>query len=187
MTNSLRTFYILVVTQGLSLIGSRMSSIAIGIRVFAETGDAAPLLLTAFFNELPAMLFNSAAGVLVDRWDRRRVLILADAGQAVGSLLLVLSFLSGAFQVWHLYAVALLSGTFAMFQEPAKSATMTLLIPDTGRDRANAIQSMLFPLAGVVAPALTGLLYGLVGIAGIMLIDMVTFAAAVGVVSRLRL
>lgn len=178
----LRTFYILVVTQGLSLIGSRMSSIAIGIRVFAETGDAAPLLLTAFFNELPAMLFNSAAGVLVDRWDRRKVMILADAGQAVGSLLLVISFLSGAFQLWHLYAVALLNGIFAMFQEPAKSATITMLIPDQRRDRANAVQAMLFPLAGVIAPALSGLLYGLVGIAGIIAIDMLTFAVAVVVI-----
>ncbi|MBI5670602.1 MAG: MFS transporter [Chloroflexi bacterium] len=183
----LRTFYILVVTQGLSLIGSRMSSIAIGIRVFAETGDAAPLLLTAFFNELPAMLFSSAAGVLVDRWDRRRVMILADAGQAIGSLLLVASFLSGAFQLWHLYAVALLNGVFAMFQEPAKSATITMLIPDQQRDRANAIQSMLFPLAGVIAPALTGLLYGLIGIAGIIALDMLTFVVAVVVIYGLHI
>lgn len=187
MTARLRTFYILVVTQGLSLIGSRMSSIAIGIRVFAETGDAAPLLLTSFFNELPAMLGSSAAGVLVDRWDRRRVMILTDAGQALGSLLLVASFLSGAFQLWHLYAIALLNGVFAMFQEPAKSAAITMLVPDDHRDRANAVQSMLFPLAGVIAPALTGLLYGLIGIAGIVTIDMLTFAAAVVVVSRLHI
>lgn len=187
MTRHLRTFYILAITQGLSLVGSRMSSIAIGIRVFAETGNAAPLLLTAFFNELPAMLGNSAAGVLVDRWDRRKVMILTDAGQAIGSLLLVASFLSGAFQLWHLYAVALLNGVFAMFQEPAKSATITMLIPDQHRDRANAVQAMLFPLAGVIAPAITGLLYGLIGIAGIVTIDMLTFAVAVGVVSRLHI
>jgi MFS family permease len=185
--NPRRTFYWLVLSQGLSLVGSRMSSIAIGIRVFAETGDAAPLLLTAFFNELPAMLFNSAAGVLVDRWDRRRVMVLSDAGQAVGSLLLVVSLQSGAFQLWHLYAVALLSGVFAMFQGPAKDAAITMLVPEQRRDRANAVQAMLFPLAGVVAPALAGLLYGLVGITGIIWIDLFTFAFAVAVVSRLHI
>jgi MFS family permease len=175
----LRTFYILVITQTLSLIGSRMTSVAIGLRVFADTGQAAPLLLVSFFNELPAMLFNSLAGVWVDRWDRRWVMMLADAGQAVGSLLLMLSFLSGHFQLWHLYAVALTQGVFAMFQEPAKGAVVTMLVPENQRDRANAVQGMAHPLAGVLAPALTGLLYTIIGLAGIVFIDLATFFVAV--------
>ncbi len=183
----LRTFYILVVTQALSLIGSRMTSIAVGIRVFADTGDTTPLLLAAFFNELPGLVGNSLAGVLVDRWDRRRVLMLADAGQAAGTFLLMISFLSGAFQVWHLYAVALLQGTFAIFQAPAKDAATTLLVPDEGRDRANAVQAMIFPFAGIVAPALAGLLHTLVGAAGVMLIDLLSFGVAVVTVYWLRI
>ena len=121
---ALRTFYILVLTQTLSLIGSRMTSTAIGIRVSVDTGQAAPLLLVAFFNELPPMLFGSAAGVLVDRWNRRWVMMLADAGQAVGSLLLLASFLSGSFQLWHLYVIVLLQGTFAMFQSPDRKSVV---------------------------------------------------------------
>ncbi len=175
----MRAFYTLVITQMLSMIGSRMSSTAIGLRVFAETGSAAPLLLVAFFNELPAMLGSSFAGVLIDRWDRRRVLIVADSGQAAGTLLLLFSFTSGSFQLWHLYAVALLNGVFAMFQGPAKDAAITQLVPDAHRDRANALQAMSFPLAGVAAPALTGLFYAVIGLAGIVLIDLLTFLAAV--------
>ena len=129
------TFYALLLTQTFSLIGSRMTAVAIGIWVFRETGQTAPLLLIAFFTELPGMIGGSLAGVLVDRWDRKRVLILADLGQAAGSLLLILSFTSGAFQLWHLYAVALLQGIFATFQGPAESATVTLLIPEGHRPR----------------------------------------------------
>lgn len=181
------TFYALVITQTLSMIGSRMSSTAIALRVFAETGDTAPILLVPFFNELPAMLGSSFAGVWIDRWDRRWVLMITDAGQALGSLLLMVSFLSGSFQLWHLYAVALLNGIFNMFQSPAKDATVTLLVPEKQRERANALQAISFPLAGTVAPALTGLLYGIVGLPGIILIDLGTFLVAVGTVFRLHI
>jgi MFS family permease len=164
-----------------------MTALAIGITVFAETGQAAPLLLVAFFNELPAMLANSFVGVWIDRWDRRWVMMGADAGQALGTLLLLTSFLSGHFQLWHLFAVALLQGSFAMFQAPARDAVITMLAPIDQRDRANAVQAMSFPLAGVVAPALTGLLYVTVGLAGIVLIDFATFGVAVAAVFLLHI
>jgi len=174
-----KPFYALIATQTVSLIGSRMTSIGVGIWVFAETGKTAPLLLTSFFNELPGMLAGGLAGVLVDRWDRRLVMILADAGQAVGSVLLMVSFLSGHFEVWHLYGVAFLQGVFSAFQSPAERAATTMLVPDEQRERANAIKETSFPLAGILAPVLTGLLYTGIGIAGIIFIDLLTFLVAV--------
>ena len=176
---SYNTFYLLLFTQTLSLIGSRMTSIGVGIWVFAQTGKTTPLLLTSFFNELPGMLAGSLAGVIVDRWDRRLVMILADAGQAVGSLVLMVSFLSGRFEVWHLYGVAFWQGIFATFQSPAERAATTMLVPEEGRERANAIKETSFPLAGIVAPVLTGVFYTGIGIAGIILIDLATFLLAV--------
>jgi MFS family permease len=82
----MRDFYRIVLTQTLSLLGSRMSAVALGIYVFTTTGQVTPLLLVSFFAELPGMLGSSLAGVMVDRWDRRRVMMLADAGQAAASL-----------------------------------------------------------------------------------------------------
>lgn len=185
--SNLKTFYILTVTQTLSLIGSRMTSIAVGIWVFAATGLTSPLLFAAFFAELPGVVGSSLAGVLVDRWDRRRVILLADAGQACGSLLLLASFTSGRFQVWHLYLVALLQGSFAILQQPAKEAAITMLIPSGHRERANAVQQMAFPLAGVVAPVVAGILYLLISIRGIILIDLATFLVAAGVIYFMRI
>lgn len=161
-----------------------MTTTAIGIRISVETGQAAPLLLVAFFNELPPMLLGSVAGVLVDRWNRRWVMMLADTGQALGSLLLLASFMSGSFQLWHLYVIVLLQGTFSMFQSPAEDAITSVLVVDAHRDRANALKQMSFPLAGVIAPAITGLIYPLVGIAGVVTVDMITFLIAVAVVFR---
>jgi hypothetical protein len=68
----LHTFYI--VTQIFSLIGSRMTGIAVGIKVFQDTGNTAPLLIAAFFAELPGMIAGSFTGLLADRWDRRVVI-----------------------------------------------------------------------------------------------------------------
>lgn len=182
--HSMRTFYGLVLTQVLSMIGSRISGLAISIYIFQQTGNATPLTLVSFFFILPQVVAAGLAGALADRWNRRYVLMLSDAGQAVGSLLLLVSFASGNFQLWHLYAVTLLQSIFGVFQGPAFQASMTLMIPDDQRDRANAIQQMTGPLSGIIAPALAGLIYGLVGVVGSILIDLATFLAAVLVIYR---
>jgi MFS family permease len=175
----MRAFHTFIATQTLSLVGSRMTSIALGLYVTVETGQASPLLLVAFFNELPSMLLGSAAGVWVDRWDRRWVMLWADVGQAVGSLLLLITFLSGGFQLWQLYAVVLWQGICAMFQGPAQDAAVSALVPEFQLDRANALRQMAFPLASILAAGVTGILYPLIGIAGIVLVDMCTFLVAV--------
>lgn len=183
----LATFYALVVTQTLSLIGSRMTAVALGIWVFTTTGQTTPLLLTAFFNELPGMLGGGLAGVFVDRHDRKAVMVLADVGQALGSLLLLASFVSGNFQLWHLYAVALLQGVFATLQGPAERATLTLLVPEAQRERANGLVQLAFPLASLLAPLLTGLVYSAVGVNGVIVVDLGTFALAAIVIAGLRI
>jgi MFS family permease len=178
----MRTFYTLVLTQTLSLIGSRISSLAIGIQIFADTGQATPLALVSLFTVLPMVLASSLSGLLADRWDRRRVMILADAGQAVGTVLLLLSFVSGSFELWHLYLVAMIQSIFGVFQGPAFMASVTMLVPEERRDRANAITQMTSPTAGIVAPALAGVIFGLGGVIAAILVDLATFLAAMVVV-----
>lgn len=183
----MRTFYTLTFTQLFSLIGSRMTGVAVGIRVFQETGSAAPLLIAAFFAEAPSMVGGVFSGLLADRMDRRDVIRLGDVGQAAGTLLLIVSFAAGAFEVWHLYLAMLIQGIFSTIQSPATTAAITVLVPDAQRDRANGITEMGFNLAGVVAPVFAGLVYSVVGITGVMAFDLFTFAVAVTVVSRIAL
>ncbi len=177
-----RTFYTLILTQTLSLIGSHMSSLALSIYVFNQTGDVTPLALVSVFAMLPQVIAAAFAGVLADRWDRRYVMMIADAGQAVGTVILLVVFLTGSFQLWHLYVVTLLKAIFAVFQTPAFTASVTMLIPDEQRTRANAIMELTGPAAGVVAPALTGALYAIIGLSGIIAFDLITFVVAAVVV-----
>lgn len=187
MPAALSTFYALVASQTLSLIGSRMTAVALGLYVFTTTGLTTPLLLTAFFNELPGMVGGGLAGVLVDRHSRKAILLLTDLGQAFGSALLVASFLSGRFQLWHLYAVALLQGVFVTMQAPAQRATVTLLVPPWQRERANGLMELAFPLASVLAPLLAGLLYARLGVSGVIAVDLATFVFAAGVMAFLTI
>lgn len=184
---SLRTFYIILLTQTFSMIGSRISGLAVGFEVFAQTGQATTLTLVAFFAILPGLLATGFAGVLSDRWDRRKIIILSDFGQAVATLFLLFSFLSGSFQLWHLYAVTIAQSLFDAFQWPAFSASVTMMVPDSERDRANTLQQLTGPLAGIIAPAIAGVVFALVGVTGAILVDLITFLTAVSVLLIVRI
>lgn len=185
--NNLRTFYILILTQVLSLIGSQISGLAISIWVFTQTGNATPLALVSFFFIVPRVLVSGLSGVLADRWDRRYVMMLADLGQAAGTVLLLISFLSGQFELWHLYVITLMQSLFGVFQGPAFQASVTMLVPDDQRDRANAMQQMTGPAAGIIAPAVAGMIYAGFGVVGAIVVDLATFLIAVVVIALSRI
>lgn len=183
----MKTFYVLALTQTLSMLGSRMSGFAIALWVTQQTGNATPLAMVTFFSLIPMVLLSNVAGMIVDRYDRRRVMALSDAGQAVGTVILFLIFASGSFQLWHLYAVTLLQATFGVFQGPAMMATVTMLVPDNHRDRSNALLQVMGPLAGIFAPAVSAALYVIIGVTGLLVVDFVTFIVAVTVVSLVHI
>ncbi len=176
--NGTAAFYTLLITQTLSLLGSRMSGFALGIWVYQQTGNATPLALVAFFEVVPMILLSNIAGMFADRFDRRKVMMIANLGQSIGSVLLIVSFASGNFQIWQLYGVAMLQAAFGAFLYPSFQASMTMLVSDKNRDRANAISQLSNPMAGVLAPGITGLLYAIVGVTGVLVIDLITFLVA---------
>ncbi len=184
---TVRTYYTIITTQILSMIGSVMSSFAIGIWVFAETGNTTPLLLVGVFKWLPHMLLGSVAGVLADRFNRKSLIIGADAAQAIPTLLLLLSFAAGTFALWQLYLVALIQSLFGMVQGPAIMASITMLVPDEGRDRANAVIEIAGPSAQMLAPVIAGFLYAFISVEGILAIDLLTFLFAVAVISQVHI
>ncbi|MCI0714471.1 MAG: MFS transporter [Chloroflexi bacterium] len=180
MKSSVHTFYLIIITQTLSLIGSSMTGFAIGIKVFNDTGQVTPLALVGFFSQLPRIISASFAGVLADRWDRRKVLIMADAGQAVGTFILLLAFATDNFALWILYLVVFIQAIFEVLQSPALSATVTMLVPDEQRDLANTIQQINRPAANIVAPIIAGLLFVVIGVTGVMALDLISFFVAIG-------
>jgi MFS transporter, DHA3 family, macrolide efflux protein len=179
----LRTYYVLVATQTVSLLGSRISFFAVGIAVFMRTSQATPIAIISFCQILPWILGAGFAGALADRFDRRRLMIFANLGFAATSGLLLASFLSGAFQLWQFYALTLVASVIGTVSQPAFSASVAMLVPDRHRNRANAIGQMTGPATNGIAPMLAGTLYGIVGVSGAIVIDIATFILAIIVLS----
>jgi MFS transporter, DHA3 family, macrolide efflux protein len=173
------TYYVLLLAQAVSLLGSQISGLAVSIAVFRQTGHATPLALVAFFMAAPRMILGGLGGALADRFDRRRVILAANVGYLITSGLLLASFASGAFQLWHLYILVLISALCATIEAPAFQASVAMLIPDKGRDRANAIGMIGGPAVGVFAPTMAGLLYAIIGVVGAISLDIASFVVAI--------
>lgn len=181
------TYYVLLATETVSLLGSLVSHLAVSIAVFRQTGHATPLALVEFFAFLPVIVAGGFAGALADRFDRRAMMLIANLGFVLCSGLLLASFASGAFRLWHLYALSCASGLFAALQRPAFQASVAMLVPDAVRDRANAWGQMTGPVARVLAPAIAGLLFAALGVVGVIALDIASFAVAIGVLLLVRI
>lgn len=187
MTGTLRTFYVLLITQTLSYIGSAISTLAFGFWIFERTGQATPLTLVTFFSAVPTVLASGLSGVLTDRWDRRKVMAIADLGQAACTVFLLFTVVTGSFELWHLYLATVLTSAFGAFQVPAFQSSITLLIPPDQRVRANSAYQIVTPMTGIIAPVLAGVIYGAVGVRGAIGIDLLTFLIAFSVVIAVRI
>jgi MFS family permease len=165
--------------QVVSLIGTGMSNLALGLWAWQVTGSATALALMVFFATAPGLLFGPLAGALVDRFDRRAVLILSDTAAGLATLGIAALFALGQLEIWHLYAAGAVAAVAQTFQWPAYSAAISLLVPREQYGRANGMVSLAEPLSAILAPALAGLLVGLIGIGGVLALDVASFLFAV--------
>jgi len=173
----------LVLAEGISLVGSRCTAFALGIWLYQETGKTAEILLIPFFQEVAVLLVNPLLGMIADRFSRKALMILSDSVQALGSVFLALSALFGAFSVPILYAVVVLQGLFASLQGLAASATIAPMTREKNRHRVNAVKEMLFPLAGIVAPPVAGLLFFRWGLVSVLAFDLASYLASMGILA----
>ncbi|HEX2906207.1 MAG TPA: MFS transporter [Phototrophicaceae bacterium] len=175
----MRVFVLVWLGQLVSLVGSALTSFALGLWVYEQTHSVTHFALTLFFRTLPVILLSPIAGALVDRWDKRRVMIFSDLGAAVASVVVAALLFTGRLEVWHIYAAAALSAACGAFQVPAYQAASTLLVSKEQLGRANGLVQTAQAAAEIAAPLLAGVLVVAIRIQGILLIDVVTFLVSV--------
>jgi len=137
------------------------------------------MALVGFFNFAPEVLLSPISGVLVDRWNRKLVMILSDVAAGLATIAIFLLYASGQLQMWHLYVAGAWTGAFKSFQWPAFSAAISTMVPKEQYSRADGILGLTESFSGILAPPLAGLLLGVIGLTGIMTVDIITFLAAV--------
>jgi DHA3 family macrolide efflux protein-like MFS transporter len=173
------TFGAIWVGQIFSLVGSSISGFALAWWLTELTGSAT-VLATAYMVELlPGVILGPFAGALVDRWNRRKVMIGADLLVALLSLGLALLSWAGLLKIWHVYVLMLLRALGGTFHWPAMSASTSLLVPKEHLSRVAGLNQMVQGAQNIISPALGALLLTLLPLHGIMGIDVVTALIAV--------
>lgn len=176
--NSSAALLILVLGQLVSGIGSNLSGFALGIWVYRETGSVSNFSLISLSAILPGILLSPLAGVLIDRWNRRRTLIWSNCVAAISTLLITFMIMSGNMELWQIYAATAINAICGTFQIPAFTASLPLIVPKEQLARANGIAQLAPAVGQLVGPALAGALVLLVELHTILLIDALSFLFA---------
>ncbi|MFQ5875327.1 MAG: MFS transporter [Dehalococcoidia bacterium] len=166
--------------QVISLLGTAMTGFALTIWVYQVTGEASALALVGIFSFAPTILVSPIAGALVDRWNRKLTMMLSDLAAGLSTAVVLLLFSTDNLQLWHLLATGAFSGTFQAFQFPAYSAAITTMLPKEQYGRASGMLSMAQSASTIFAPLLGAGLLTVIGITGVLTIDIVTFLVAIG-------
>lgn len=168
-----RNFALLWVGQLVSIIGDWVLIAALPFYVYDMTGSALSTGLTFMAMVIPSVLFGSLAGVFVDRWNRKKTMIVADVLRACVLLLLLL--VHSPQQVWLVYVSAFLESTVSQFFGPAKNAVVPLLVGKEHLMEANSLNAAGDNAARLVGPSLGGALLGLVGLSSVAILDSTSF------------
>jgi MFS transporter, DHA3 family, macrolide efflux protein len=178
----MRTFIIVWLGQLVSTFGSTMTWFGLKIWAWDLTEQATALTLVNFFSLLPSIVITPFAGVIVDRWNRKWLMMIGDAIAVLATLMILLLYLTQQLQVWHLYWISMFTGAFEEIQAIAYTASTGLLVPKSQYVRASSLNAMLHYGSIILAPALAGFLFYIIGLQGILLIDGITFMIAIATV-----
>ena len=178
-SGGMAAFVFIWIGQAVSMLGTGMTQFALTIWAYQLTGSATALALVGFFSYAPAVLISPLAGALVDRWNRKLVMMLSDLAAGLSTIVVFILYSTGYLEIWHLYVTGAFAAFFGAFQFPAFSAAMSVMVPKEQYTRANGLVSLAESATMIAAPVLAGILLTVIGINGILLIDIVTFVFAV--------
>ena len=170
------------------MLGSWVQTVAMSWVVYRLTGSAALLGITAFLSQAPQLLVSPLAGVWIDRFDRRRMMLgvqFLNIGQALA--LALLSYLD-VLQAWHLVSLAALQGLLNSFDTPLRQSLLVHLVDDRNDlQSAVALNASVFTSGRFIGPPVAGLLLGLTSEAACFLLNALSYLALVDAVLSIRL
>jgi hypothetical protein len=178
--NGMQGFFIIWLGQIISGIASSITTVALPIWIFSLTGSGIAIGFLEFFffgSYLIAVLF---AGVLIDRYNRKMMMLVYDFVSLSTTAILLALQTTGNLEVWHLYVSAVFQGVGYAFQSPSYSAAITNMVPRKQFVRANGLMSLLNDGPEIFGPLLAGGLYLLVGLSGILVFNLLAFVVSIG-------
>jgi len=165
--------------QAFSLFGSALVQFALVWYLTKQTGSATVLATATLVAMLPQIVLGPFAGALVDRWNRRIIMIVADGGIALATVLLIYLFASGQVQIWHVYLIMMVRSLGQAFHHPSMQASTSLMVPEKHLTRISGANQTLMGAVNIVAPPTGALLLEVLPMQGVLAIDIVTALLAI--------
>lgn len=178
VTGKLRTFLILWSTQSFSQLGSAMTNFALTLWLFQKTGSALQTALLSICSYAPYVLMSIFAGALSDRWDKKKVMLFCDTFAACSTIVVFILLKADLLCPTHMYILSAVSGLMNTIQQPASDVAMTLITPKEEFQRTSGLRSFSQSLVTILHPMLATAIFGIVGMDGVILVDLTTFAIA---------
>ena len=172
-------FFTIWTGQVFSLIGSALVQFALVWWLTRQTGSATILATSTLVALLPQIFLGPFVGALVDRWNRRIIMIVADSSIAAATGVLVFLFATGIVQVWHIYIILFIRSLGGAFHHPAMTSSTSLMVPHKHLTRISGLNQLLQGFINIVAPPLGALLISLMATQYVLAIDIGTAALAV--------
>jgi len=179
----MRKYLIVWIGEVASTVGSALTSFALGVWILEKTDSVSLYSFNLLLYAVCGLLVMPFAGVAADRWNRKTVIILGDAGAGINSLVVFWLATSNQLEVWHVYILTGIGAALGTFQWPAYKAMIPMIVSDKNLGRASALSQVGDALAELLGPIIAGALYVMsdMGLRGILFIDFATFVLATGI------
>jgi MFS family permease len=164
-------FRIIWLGQLFYLIGISMTSFALNISVFRQTGSATQFALLMLTCTIPPIIISPVAGTLVDKWDRRMTMIIAHIIIGVLTLSLLIIATIGQIEIWQIYLINIFASIIGTFSNPAYKAAITSLVPPEDLSRASGMVQLSIGIQQIVGPLIAGAILDVIHLEGILTID----------------
>lgn len=174
-----RPFFTIWTGQAISLLGSQMVQFALIWWLTKTTASAIVLTTATLVALLPSVVLGPFVGALVDRWNRRKILLISDSGIALVTLGLAYVFYIGGAKIWMVYLAMFLRALGGGFHGPAMTASTSLMVPDKHLTRVQGINQSLQAGLNIISAPLGALLLEVLAVQGVLLIDVGTALFAI--------
>jgi len=174
-----RTFFTIWSGQALSIVGSQLVQFALIWYLTVQTGSATVLATASLVGMLPSVVLGPFIGTLVDRWNRRRIMLLADSLEALATIALAVLFAIEVVEVWHIFVILFIRSLAGIFHSNAMNASTSLMVPVEQLTRIQGLNQLLGGGLNIVAAPLGALLLGILPMQGILSIDIITALFAI--------
>lgn len=182
-----KSFFTIYIGQAFSLLSSSAVQFAIIWWITVQTGSAMALTIASVVGLLPQAIIGPFAGVFIDRYNRKTIMILADSAVAFSSLVLGISFFSGTPSLIFIYVILFIRALGETFHKPAMQAAIPQLVPENELTKAGGLGQMIQAACSMIGPMLGALLMSITTLQYAMFVDIIGALLAVLTLSSVKL